>query len=79
MRPDWMIERWKKRLVWDVQRMIKCWEEGYWPNMGEENGECHSFGQCPFTTLCSSQHYEHFLDVEYEIVRKDPITHEREK
>jgi hypothetical protein len=79
MRPDWMIERWKKRLVWDVQRMIKCFEEGYWPHMGEENGECHSFGQCPFTTLCSSQYFENFLDVEYEVVRKDPITHEREK
>lgn len=79
MRPDWMIERWKKRLVWDVQRMLQCWKDEYWPTIGEENGECHSFGQCPFTTLCSSQHFENFLDVEYEVVRKDPITHEREK
>lgn len=77
-RPQWMVERWKRRLVWDTQRMIQCWKDNYWPNTGEENGECTKFGVCSFHTLCTSQYPDNFLAVEYEVVRKDPITHELE-
>jgi hypothetical protein len=78
-RPAWMVDRWKRRLVWDIQRMIQCWNDGYWPNVGEENGECCKFGMCSFHTLCSSQFPDNYLSVEYEVVRKDPITHEVEQ
>lgn len=77
LRPDWMLERWKRRLVWDTQRMIQCWKDNYWPTVGEENGECTSYGICPFHTLCTSQYPERYIEVEYEVVRQDPLTHER--
>jgi hypothetical protein len=34
---------------------------------------------CSFHTLCSSQFPDNYLSVEYEVVRKDPITHEVEQ
>lgn len=76
-RPEWMIDRWKRRLVYDTQRMIQCWNEDYWPNQGEESGQCVSYGACPFHTLCSAKYPESYIDVEFEVVRKDPVSHER--
>lgn len=78
-RPEWMIDRWKDRLIWDVKRMLTCWETNSWPNTGEESGECSNYGLCPFTVLCSSQHPENFIDVYFDRGRWDPILREVKK
>ena len=75
-RPDWMIERWKTRLVWDVKRMIDMWNNDYWPHTGEESGACASYGGCPFTTLCLSVNTEQFRDSYYKDYRWDPLARE---
>lgn len=75
-RPQWMIDRWKERLIYDIDRMLDCWNRGYWPNQGEENGGCSTYGLCNFYTLCTAQEPEHYIDVYYERKRWDPISRE---
>lgn len=78
-RPQWMIDRWKERLIWDVKRMLDCWKAGYWPTTGEESGECSNFGLCPFTHLCTAESPEKYIDVYYDRGRWDPIAREVKK
>lgn len=75
-RPDWMVERWKTRLVWDAKRMIDCWENNYWPNTGEESGACSDYGGCPYKTLCLSANPDNFRATYFEDYRYDPINRE---
>lgn len=75
-RPQWMIDRWKERLVWDVKRMIDMWEADYWPHTGEESGACSNYGGCPFTLLCSSGNPDAFKSVHYKDYRWDPLARE---
>jgi hypothetical protein len=75
-RPQWMIDRWKTRLVYDVERMVECWNKGYWPHSGEENGGCTTYGLCNFYTLCTAEQPEHYIDVYYDRMRWDPVDRE---
>jgi len=75
-RPDWMVERWKNRLVWDTKRMIAMWNSGYWPNTGEESGACSSYGGCPYKLLCQSVNQEAFRNAHYKEYRWDPLARE---
>lgn len=78
-RPDWMIERWKTRLIWDMKRMLQCWETGYFPHTGEESGACYDYGICPFATLCGSSVPEKYIDVYFNRERWDPVSRESNK
>lgn len=78
-RPEWMIDRWKRRLIWDVQQMLEAWNNNYWPNTGEESGECTNFGLCPFTVLCSAESPEKYIDVYFDRGRWDPVKREVKK
>jgi len=75
-RPQWMIDRWKTRLYYDMERMLDCWHKGYWPHQGEENGGCTTYGLCNFYTLCTAQEPEHYIDTNYDRMRWDPIDRE---
>jgi hypothetical protein len=75
-RPDWMVERWKKRLTWDTQRMIEMYNNDYWPNTGEESGACSNYGGCPFKLLCMSANEQQFLKTHYKEYRWDPMARE---
>lgn len=75
-RPQWMIDRWKERLVYDVDRMLDCWNRGYWPHQGEENGGCTTYGLCNFYSLCTAEQPEHYIDVYYDRMRWDPVDRE---
>lgn len=79
MRPKWLVERWKERLVIETKRMLEQWHSNYWPNLGEENGECVRFRPCTYHTLCASQYPEAYIDAEFEVLRKNPLTHEVER
>lgn len=78
-RPQWLQDRWKTRLIWDVQRMLDCYEQGYWPTTGEESGECSNYGLCPFTVLCTAESPEKYVDVNFDRGRWDPISREVRK
>ena len=75
-RPDWMVERWRERLVWDVRRMVEMWEADYWPNTGEESGACADYGGCPFKLLCASANEDAFKATYYKEYRWDPLARE---
>jgi len=75
-RPGWMVERWRKRLVWDVKRMIQMWEDDYWPNTGEESGGCTNYGGCPMKILCLSANETAFRNTYYKDYRWDPLARE---
>jgi len=75
-RPDWMVERWRERLIWDVTRMIEMWHSGYWPHTGEESGACASYGGCPFKILCTSANEDAFKKTYFKDYRWDPLARE---
>jgi hypothetical protein len=56
--------------------MIDCWNRGYWPNAGEENGGCTTYGLCNFYSLCTAETPDHYIDSMYDRQRWDPITRE---
>jgi hypothetical protein len=59
-RSDMEIDRWLGQVVRDIQRMIKCWEEGYWDF--DLDHACTEYGGCAFTTICKSANPENFLE-----------------
>lgn len=75
-RPQWMIDRWKERLVWDVQRMIAHWRDNYWPHSGEESHACSDYGGCGFKVLCTAEHPDQYIPVYFDRGRWDPMKRE---
>lgn len=75
-RPQWMVDRWKARLQYDVQRMVDMWNSGYWPHEGEESGACTTYGVCPYHMLCSTPQPEAYYDTFYAQKRWDSIRRE---
>ena len=58
-RSPYEIERWLGQVVRDIQRMIRCWEEGYWDwNLDHA---CSEYGGCAFTSVCKSSDPEAWL------------------
>ena len=50
-RPDWFIDQWLHQLKRDIDRMIECWESGYWDyNL---DMACTHYGGCVFMDVCS--------------------------
>jgi hypothetical protein len=78
-RPQWMVDRWYKRLVWDLKRMVECWDTGYWPHTGEESGACSEYGGCQYAILCKSPNPESFISPNYRDYRYTPLEREGEK
>lgn len=65
-----LLERWHRQLKRDVNRMVKCWEEGYFDfNLGSS---CSAYGGCIFTDLCKSPRPEAFYD-NYAVKRWNPL------
>ncbi len=51
LRPKFLIDNWHKQLLFDISRMIDCWNHDYWDyDFGDA---CSSYGGCPFIELCS--------------------------
>jgi hypothetical protein len=76
-RPQWEVDRWYKQTVRDLQRMIRCWEEGYWDfNLGEA---CNEYGTCGFQPICKKAEPEEWLPA-YFVQRKwNPLTRTEEE
>ncbi len=78
-RPPWMVDRWYTRLVWDLRRMVECWNTGYWPHTGEESGACSDYGGCAYAILCKSASPESYIPVHYRDYRYKPLERENER
>ena len=73
-RPQWMIDRWLAQIIRDVERLKVSWAEGIYDFAIDD--ACSNYGGCPYLTLCTSQHPERYLDVDYEISKWDPLAKE---
>jgi len=52
-RPQWQVDRWLEQTHRDIQRMIRCWDEGYWDyNLDHA---CTEFAGCELRQVCLSQ------------------------
>jgi len=78
-RPPWMVDRWYTRLVWDLRRIVRAWEDNYWPHTGEESGACSHYGGCPYNILCKSASPEAYIDSHYRKYKYRPLEREGEK
>lgn len=71
-RPDWQIDRWYTQLLRDVQRMISCWETGYF-DLNLDHA-CTEYGGCLFRSVCLMQSPETLLEQQFQRRRWDPVT-----
>lgn len=78
-RPQWMVDRWRERLTWDLRRMVDAWNSNYWPHTGEESGACSEYGGCPFSILCKTNSPESYIGPNYTDYRYRPLEREGEK
>lgn len=70
-RTDYEIDRWEVQVARDIQRMIRCWEEGYWDYALD--GACNDYGGCGFTRVCKSAEPEAWLPVYFTPKVWDPL------
>lgn len=73
--PQWQLDRWYFQTVRDMQRMVDCWESGFFDfNYGES---CSSYGGCQFEILCTAQQpelwYGDFTERNWDPLARDPI------
>jgi len=70
-RSDYEIDRWESQVNRDLQRMIRCWEEGYWDF--SLDGACTDYGGCSFVSVCKSSNPEEWLPAKFEQRVWDPL------
>lgn len=70
-RADWEIQRWYEQVHRDIERMLKCWNDGYWDwNLADA---CDSYGGCQFQQVCKAQAPQEWLDLYFARRRWDPV------
>ena len=70
-RPAWLIERWYEQLNKDIERMIQCWESGYWDfNLDHA---CAEYGGCPFKSVCQMRDPAALLNQQFQRRKWDPV------
>lgn len=73
-RADWEIDRWLEQVCRDLERMIKCWEEGYWDwNLDHA---CTEYAGCPLTMICKSPNPDTWLESYFHRRVWDPLLRE---
>lgn len=75
-RPDFFIERWLHQLSRDLQRMINCWEEGYFDL--SLDSACTSYGGCEYRELCDKMEPEKWIPINFVERRWDPLAKEED-
>ena len=62
-RPQWLIKTFKENLNLTLNRIIESWRTNKWEkNFGKA---CASFGGCPYLTLCSHEHPEDWIPINF--------------
>lgn len=63
MHSNLALNNWFDQTMRDIERMIKCWNEGYWDmNLGDV---CTMFSGCPFQRLENTTNPEGYFEVYY--------------
>jgi hypothetical protein len=62
-RAAWEIERWRLQTVRDIRRILQLYNEGFFDYNLDDS--CSSYGGCPFTDACKSNHPERFLEAQF--------------
>lgn len=70
-RSDYEIDRWEQQTIRDIQRMIRCWEEGYWDY--SLDGACTDYGGCSFVPICKSSNPDDWLSSKFQQRVWDPL------
>lgn len=70
-RSKYEIDRWLAQTVRDIQRMIRCWEEGYWDYSLDH--ACTEYGGCSLVNICKSSDPETWLPMYFEPKVWDPL------
>lgn len=71
-RPEWQIDRWLYQLYRDIQRMISCWQDG-WFDYNLDHA-CAEYGGCQYRQVCLAKQPEAILEQFFERRRWDPVT-----
>lgn len=72
-RSDMEIDRWHNQVNLDLERMLQCWERGYWDY--SLDGACNDYGGCSLTPVCKSPSPETWLPMYFEKRVWDPLAH----
>lgn len=70
-RADWEIERWLAQTHRDIQRMIACWEAGWWDYSLDH--ACSEYGGCGLARICKSPNPDTWLQMDFEQRVWDPL------
>lgn len=73
-RSTWEIARWHEQLHRDIERMLQCWEEGYWDyNLDHA---CTEYGGCSLRDICRVPNPEEWLPINHVQRIWDPLARE---
>jgi hypothetical protein len=70
-RSQFEIDRWLHQVCRDIQRMIACWEEGYWDYSLDH--ACTEYSGCVLTNVCKSADPESWLPIYFDQKVWDPL------
>lgn len=70
-RSDYEIDRWEQQTIRDIQRMIRCWGEGYWDY--SLDGACSDYGGCSLIPVCKASNPDEWLPAKFVQRVWDPL------
>jgi hypothetical protein len=70
-RPDWMVDRWYREMLWYVKQMLSMYESGVFPHNLDH--ACAEYGGCQFREACSSQDETSWLETHFERRKWNPL------
>jgi len=70
-RAGWELDRWLTQTLRDLERMLKCWRDGYWDYSLDH--ACSEYGGCSLTQVCKSNDPETWLPMYFEQRVWDPL------
>lgn len=70
-RTDYEIDRWYQQTLRDIERMMQCWESGWWDYALDT--ACTEYGGCSLTRICKSQSPDDYLPMYFHQRVWDPL------
>ena len=73
-RPEWQVDRWYEETCHWIEQIIGDFKAGrYLHNFSDS---CSSYGSCAFTSICTTQTPQPWLETNFERRKWDPVLHE---
>ena len=70
-RTDYEIDRWYQQTLRDIERMMQCWEAGWWDYALDT--ACTEYGGCSLTRICKSPSPDDYLPMYFHQRVWDPL------